>query len=65
MDPAQIKNSMRISAIVIIITVGNLIRISAYDNIRSVTALSFIAFGAAIGFFLVNFFQYRKLKKNP
>ena len=57
MDPEQIKKSMRITAIVIIITIGNVVRISASDNIRTVTALSFITMGVAIGIFLVNFFQ--------
>ena len=64
MDPEQIKKSMRITAIVIIITIGNVVRISASDNIRTVTALSFITMGVAIGIFLVNFFQYLKLKRN-
>ncbi len=64
MDLSGLQRSMRISAIAIIITIANVMRLQMNDHIRMVTALSLITLGAAIGVFLVSFSLYRKLKNN-
>ena len=52
------------AAIVVVLTSGNLIRITEHSTIRAVEALSFLALGIAIGVLLVNFFLYFKFKKS-
>lgn len=55
---------MTISALVVIIMIGNTMRIIQPGNIRMVEALSLITMGAGLGVLLVNFMRYIKLKKN-
>ena len=64
MDLNSIKWRLRMAAIVVVLTSGNLIRITEHTTIRAVEALSFLALGIAIGVLLVNFFLYFKFKKS-
>ena len=64
MDLNSIKWRLRMAAIVVVLTSGNLIRITEHSTIRAVEALSFLALGIAIGVLLVNFFLYFKFKKS-
>lgn len=59
----QIRRSMRLCAIAVLVTAISFINITKRSNIRAVEVLTILACGIAIGAFIVNLSLLIKLKK--
>ena len=58
----DIKRSLRISAVIVIVLAGNVIRMSETMKIRAVEFLTILVMGAALGVFLTHLFIYLGIK---
>jgi hypothetical protein len=58
----DIKRSLIVSAIIVIVTGGNVIRILEVSKIRTVEFLTILVLGAALGVFLTHLFIYLGIK---
>ena len=63
MDIQKVKRSMRLSAIVVVISAGTIINITRNSHIRMVEFLAIFACGMAMGTLVVNLSLFIFLKK--
>jgi hypothetical protein len=64
MDTKRIKRSIFISAFVVIIAIGNYIRLPFKGGIRTIHELTLITIGFGLGVLLMNIVLYFRFKKN-
>jgi fucose permease len=64
MDKKQLRRSIIISCVVILITLANFSRLSGTENFRAIHIVTLLVCGMGIGVLLVNVIQYYKLRKS-